>query len=157
MNDKIEELQDQLKVELENKRSSNALMEKAQLGLMKKFIEKQRENFEYADTSQFLLQNKNEDDIMLIMNQIVEWSKVAKEENKKVFNELFLAILRIQQYVETLQTLNKHSVAKYVREVEVSSNTASAAYGEKLKHEQEIQQLKKDLETAKKEIEFLSK
>lgn len=155
--DKIKKLQEELELAFKDKRLQNALIEKAQVRLMMKFIQKERDSFEYAETSQYLLQEKNESDIMFLMNQIVEWSKVAKEENKKLFTDLFLAILRIQSYAQNLETLNKHSVAKYIREVEVSKNTASSAYTEKLKHEQEINQLKKDLETAKKEIEFLSK
>lgn len=153
---KIEELQKQLLEAMKDKRSQNALIEKAQVGLMMKFLEKERKDFQYANASQYLLQDKNESDIMLIMNQITEWAKIAKKENQNTFTDLFLAILRIQNYVQNLETLNKQSVAKYVRELEVSKNTASSALSDKLKYESEIRELKKQLEDAKKEIEFIN-
>jgi len=157
MNDKIDNLRKQIQEELENKRSQNALIEKAQIACMSRFLEKERERFDYADTSQYLLQDKNETDILLLMDKIVEWSKKAKEENKKMFTELFLAILRIQSYVSNLETLNKQSVAKYIGEVQVSKNTASIAFADKLKYESEILKLKNTIESLGKEIEFLSK
>jgi hypothetical protein len=157
MSNKVEELQKQLEEALKDKRSQNALIEKAQVGLMLQFWEKERQRFDYADTAQYILQEKNELDIMLIMDKLVEWTKVAKDENKKMFTDLFLAILRIQNYVSNLETLNKHSVAKYIGEVQISKNTASNAYSEKLKYEQEIYKLNKEIESLKKENEFLSK
>jgi hypothetical protein len=151
----IEELQEKLKLAMQDKRSENALIEKAQTMLMMNFIERERKAFEFADTSQFILKDKNDIDIMLLMNQIVEWNKKAKPEQQKLLTELFLAILRIQNYTQNLETLNQHTVAKYVTQQELSKSTLSSHASEKLKLELRIKQLETELSNAKKEIEFI--
>lgn len=157
MNNKIEKLQQDLKEAMIEGRSQNALIEKAQVALMIDYIDKERKSFEYADTSQFILQDKNDIDLMLIMNQIVEWNGKSKPENKQVLTNLFLATLRIQNYVQTLETLNKHTVSKYVNEIKNNKNSASYYASNKLQSEKEIRDLKKEIDVLKKEIEFLSK
>lgn len=155
---KIELLQKQLKEAMNDKRTENALIEKAQVGLMMKYIEQERKAFEYADTSIWILKDKNDIDIMLIMDQIVEWNKKAKNSNQqKLLTELFLAILRIQSYVENLETLNQHAVAKYVTQKELSKNTLSSHAAEVLKYKMEISELERKLENAKKEIDFIER
>jgi hypothetical protein len=157
MNNKIEKLQQDLKEAMIEGRSQNALIEKAQVRLMMEYVEKERKSFEYADTSQFILQDKNEVDLILLMNQIVDWNGKAKPENKQVLTNMFLAILRVQNYVQTLETLNKHTVSKYVIEVENNKNSASYYASNKLQSEKEIRDLKKEIDVLKKEVEFLSK
>jgi len=157
-NDKIENLKKELQEAMREKRSENALIEKAQVRLMVEYIERERKRFEFADTSLYILKDKNEIDIMLIMNQIVEWSKKAKNvEQKNLLTELFLAILRVQNYVQNLETLNQHSVAKYVTQMELSNNTLSSHAREVLKYKVKIKELEKELENAKKEIEFIER
>jgi hypothetical protein len=157
MNNKIEKLQQDLKEAMIEGRSQNALIEKAQVRMMMEYVEKERKSFEYADTSQFILQDKNEVDLILLMNQIVDWNGKAKPENKQVLTNMFLAILRVQNYVQTLETLNKHTVSKYVIEVENNKNSASYYASNKLQSEKEIRDLKKEIDVLKKEVEFLSK
>lgn len=157
MSDKIKELQDELRAAMNDKRSENALIEKAQTRIMMSYIEEERKRFEFAETSQFILKDKNEIDMMLLMEKIAEWNKSAKNDSqKKLLTELFLAILRIQSYVQNLETLNQHTVAKYVVEVDSSKKRDSYHASQKLKLELEISKLKKDLENAKKEIEFIN-
>ncbi len=155
---KIETLKKELQEAMREKRSENALMEKAQTRLLMEFVERERKRFEFADTSLYILKDKNEIDIMLIIDQIVEWSKKAKNiEQKNLLTELFLAILRIQNYTQNLETLNQHAVAKYVSQMELSKNTLSSHASEVLKYKLQITELQKQLENAKKEIEFRDK
>jgi len=82
---KIETLKKELQEAMREKRSENALMEKAQTRLLMEFVERERKRFEFADTSLYILKDKNEIDIMLIMDQIVEWSKKLKTLSKKIY------------------------------------------------------------------------
>ena len=153
--ERIKSLQKELQEAMNDKRSQNALIEKAQTRLVIEFMERERKRFEFAETSQFILKDKNDTDIMLLMDKIVEWNKKAKPEQQKLLTELFLAILRIQDYTQNLETLNQHTVAKYVTQQELSRSTLSSHASEKLKLELRIKQLETELSNAKKEIEFI--
>jgi hypothetical protein len=143
--------------ELKNKRLEQKDKEMSQLVLLRKFLEKERERFDYADTSQWILDDKCDTDLIFIQEKVSEWCSSAKTDaQKKVLNEMFLGVLRINAYIEQMRTLNKHTVAKYIS----TEKLLHAAHSEKkileLDKNNEILKLKKDLENAKKEIEFIN-
>ena len=143
---------------LKDERQEYKKKEMQQLSLLSKFLQQERERFDYADTAQWIADEKFDTDLILIQDKVFEWLKTAKNDNqKKVLNEMVLACFRINSYTDQMRTLNKATVAKYVtvekRLTALHSEMRLALYDK----EQEIEKLKKDYETAKKEIEFLSK
>jgi hypothetical protein len=143
---------------LKDERQEYKKKEMQQLSLLSKFLQQERERFDYADTAQWIADEKFDTDLILIQDKVFEWLKTAKNDNqKKVLNEIILACFRINSYTDQMRTLNKATVAKYVtvekRLTALHSEMRLALYDK----EQEIEKLKKDYETAKKEIEFLSK
>lgn len=136
-------------------RQNNLDKEKQQISLWIKLMEQQRKSFEYADASQYILDEKCDIDLVFIQDKIVEWSKSAKNENqKKVLNEMFLCLLRTSSYIDVMRTLCKQSVSKYV----TAEKRITALHSEirMLEYDKngQIDELKKQLENAKKEIEF---
>ncbi len=143
--------------ELKDKRLEQKNKEMSQVSLMSKYFKQQRERFDYADTAQWILDDKCDTDLIFIQEKVSEWISSAKTDaQKKVLNEMFLGILRINSYIDQMRTLNKHTVAKYVS----TEKLLQAAHSEKkileLDKNNEILKLKKDLENAKKEIEFIN-
>ena len=136
-------------------RQNNLEKESQQLNLWTKLLEQQRKSFEYADAGQYILDEKCDTDLIYIQDRIVEWSKIAKNENqKKVLNEMFLCLLRCSSYIDVLRTLSKQSVAKYVTaEKRITALHSEIRLMEYDKNGQ-IAELQKQLENAKKEIEF---
>lgn len=143
--------------ELNERRKKEGEAERQSIGLVTKFLEKQRERFDYADTAHFILQNKNEMDLIFVSEKLGEWHTKAKEGNKKVFLEMIMTLFRIQSYCTTMETISKGSVAEYVREVKRVSYLEGEINLMKLQHRKEIQSIKQELENAKKEIEFITK
>jgi hypothetical protein len=136
-------------------RQNNLEKESHQLNLWTKLLDQQRKSFEYADAGQYILDEKCDTDLIYIQDRIVEWSKSAKNDNqKKVLNEMFLCLLRCSSYIDVIRTLSKQSVAKYVTaEKRITALHSEIRLMEYDKNGQ-IAELKKQLENAKKEIEF---
>ncbi len=144
--------------QLKDQRVESKKKEMQQISLWTKFLEQQRERFDYAETLQWILDDKFDTDLILLQDKIFEWLKTAKNENqKKVLNELVAICFRTNNYVEQMRTLNKATVAKYVttekRLAALHSEMKLALYDKDL----EIEKLRQEIETAKKEIEFISK
>jgi hypothetical protein len=136
-------------------RQNNLEKESHQLNLWTKLLDQQRKSFEYADAGQYILDEKCDTDLVYIQDRIVEWSKIAKNDNqKKVLNEMFLCLLRCSSYIDVIRTLSKQSVAKYVTaEKRITALHSEIRLMEYDKNGQ-ISELQKQLENAKKEIEF---
>jgi len=79
--------------QLNKKRAENSEIERNQIKLVSKFLEQQRKRFDYADTAQWLLQNKNETDLIHISEKLNEWSGKAKPENQKQFDDLIITLI----------------------------------------------------------------
>lgn len=157
MNQKIDDLKSELQDEYSKLRAENSFVERARANLMQRLWNEERERFAFAENSQALLKDKNALDTMLILDALEGWHSKAPKEKKKVYLELFLAILRIQNYTDNLETLNQHAVAKYVTEVNLSKRSLSAAHAEKLKLQLQVNAQLKEIDALKKEIEFLNK
>lgn len=139
--------------DLEKKRRENNQVEQSQIKLVSKFLEQQRKRFDYADTAHWILENKNETDLIFISEKVNEWHSMAKESNKAQFLEIILALFRIQSYCTTIQTIAKGSVAEYSNEVKRSQKLENEVYHLKLeisnlkaKYEAEIKSLNAQLE-----------
>ena len=144
--------------DLKDARAKEKEQEKKQVSLMAKYFEQQRERFDYADTAQWLLDDKCDTDLIYIQEKVSEWSKSAKTDaQKKVLNEMFLGVLRVSSYIDTMRTLAKHSVSKYVTAEKEVQRLNSEKRLMKLDKDKEISRLKKELENAKKEIEFIER
>jgi hypothetical protein len=138
---------------LEEKKRANNQIEQNQIKLVSKFLEQQRKRFDYADTAHWILENKNETDLIFISEKVNEWHSMAKESNKAQFLEIILALFRIQSYCTTIQTIAKGSVAEYSNEVKRTQNLENEVYHLKLeitnlksKYEAEIKSLNAQLE-----------
>lgn len=144
--------------DLIKKRAEQGVMERLELKVWSQFREKQRERFEYAETQHHIREDKNRDDTGFILEALLKWHGLSKDdEKKKHLYELSLAILRVINYCENIETTCKHSVTMYISELAISKNTASSAYTQKLKYESTITTMQKTIDALKKEIEFISK
>jgi hypothetical protein len=143
---------------LKDARAKEKEQEKKQVSLMAKYFEQQRERFDYADTAQWLLDDKCDTDLIYIQEKVSEWSKSAKNDaQKKVLNEMFMGVFRINSYIDQMRTLNKQSVAKYVTAEKEIQRLHSDKKLLEIEKNQEILKLKTELENAKKEIEFIER
>lgn len=133
--------------------------EKSQAKWHLEYIKQQQKYFDYADKSQYLLEQKKEDDLLLLQNSFVEWiTKLKKDDDrKKNLTQLLQSIWRIQNYCGTLETVCKSSVGRVVE----LDKTINKLDSEKRLLELEIIQIKSKHELEKnslgKEIEFLTK
>lgn len=143
-------------MDLNQERKSNQDLELARSKLMSKFLKNQRKSFEYADISMWLLQDKNETDIIFLGEKLDDWKSKAKPESEqlKVLSEMMMTLFRIQSYCFNMETINKASVAELVLERERRKDSESESHRLKLLHLKEISSLKIELENAKKQIEF---
>jgi hypothetical protein len=143
--------------ELKDKRLEQKNKEMSQVSLMSKYFEQQRERFDYADTSQWILDDKCDVDLIFIQEKVSEWLSSAKTEaQKKVLNEMYLGVFRINSYIDQMRTLNKHTIAKYVSTEKLLHTSHSEKKIIEFEKDKEILRLKTELQNAKKEIEFIS-
>lgn len=133
--------------------------EKSQAKWHTEYLKQQRKYFEYADTTQYLLEQKKEDDLLLLQDSFVEWITNLKKDDirKKNLTLLLQSIWRIQSYCGTLETVCKSSV---VRVVELNK-TIERIESEKRILELEIKQITAKHEIKKNsleaEVKFLTK
>ena len=122
-------------------------------------LKKQRKYFEYADTSQFLLEQKKDEDLLILQSTIVEWiNKLKKEDARK--NELTLllqSVWRIESYCRNLETICKTSVSKYNNFEKQISELQSKNKILELELIQKESKHKLEINSLGKEIEFLTK
>lgn len=142
--------------DLKDARQKQKEEEMKQVHLMSKYLEQQRVRFDYADTAQWLLDDKCDTDLIYIQEKVLEWSKSAKTDvQKKVLNEMFLCVVRVGSYIDTMRTLAKHSVSKYISTEKTHQHLQSEKRIMELEKNQEILKIKKELENAKAETKFL--
>lgn len=140
--------------ELNEKRKAQNEIEKSNVSIFIKALESEKKRFEYAEASQWLLDDKCDTDLIYIQEKLSEWSAKAKETQKPVLNEMYFGIMRVYSYIESLRTLCKTAVSKYVGLEKENARLQSEINLQKMNHLKEIQRLTKELENVKKEIEF---
>lgn len=140
--------------ELNEKRKAQNEIEKSNVSIFIKALESEKKRFEYAEASQWLLDDKCDTDLIYIQEKLSDWSAKAKETQKPVLNEMYFGIMRVYSYIESMRTLCKTAVSKYVGLEKENARLQSELTLQKMNHLQEIQRLTKELENVKKEIEF---
>lgn len=140
--------------ELNEKRKAQNEIEKSNVSIFIKALESEKKRFEYAEASQWLLDDKCDTDLIYIQEKLSEWSAKAKETQKPILNEMYFGIMRVYSYIESLRTLCKTAVSKYVSLEKENARLQSELTLQKMNYLQEIQRLTKELENVKKEIEF---
>lgn len=141
--------------ELNDKRKSQKETEKANVSIFIKALESEKKRFDYAETAQWLLDDKCDTDLIYVQEKLSEWSAKATEKQKPILSEMYLGIMRIYSYIENLRTLTKTAVSKYVGLEKENSRLHSELNLQRMNHSQEMIKLSKQLEDAKKEIEFI--
>ena len=144
---------------INKQREEERKLEQYQSKIIIEYAKKARERFEYADTAQWLAQDKNLEDLTIVSNSISEWVLNPKldAKRKKELTDLLMSIWRVMAYCQNVETICKTAVSKY--------STTESQLG---KYESEIRILKmeleqlattknKEIDVLKKEIEFLSK
>jgi hypothetical protein len=140
-------------------RLAEGLREKSQVKLQVQFVKQQRKNFEYADTSQNLLEQQKEDDLLLIQDAFVGWINNNKidDKRKQELTLLLQGIWRIQSYCGGLETVCKAGVARVVQQEKELSVLKSELSLAKLHAMQDKLKLESEIKMLKQEIEFTSK
>jgi len=142
---------------LNEKRKAQKDKDVSNSNLFVKILEAERTRFEYAETTQWLLDDKCDTDLIFVQEKLTEWSEKANPTQKAVLNDLHLSVLRVYTYIESLRILSKTAVSKYVGLEKQVSTLQNKMRLMKLEHQKEILELSKEIENGKKEIEFLSR
>jgi hypothetical protein len=123
------------------------------------YLKNQRKYFEYADTSQFLLEQQKDNDLLLLQEAFTNWIQKIKKGDLRA-NELTLllqSIWRLQSYCGNLETICRASVSSIVE----SNKRIERLESEKRILELQILQINSKHEIEKKkleqEIEFITK
>ena len=122
-------------------------------------LKQERKYFEYADASQYLLEQQKDDDLLILQNAFIEWLGKIKVEDprRKEMDLLLRSIWRIQSYCGTLETICRAAVVKFVQ----FEKNIERLKSENRLLELEIKQMKAKHELEKnsleKEIEFITK
>jgi len=135
-NDKMKDLNEQ--------RKEHGLMERAQMGF---FIRHQKEKsiqFDRMQATERLLDFQYQTDYTMLFELFLKWLKGAKnDDQKKTINTSIQALMRMQSYCDTLQTISKRTMLDLNDERRMTTRMAHDAAD-----------LKKQIETLKKEIEY---
>jgi len=137
-------------------------MNKEEITLAKYHIEQlkqQRKHFEYADTSQYLLEQQKEDDLIILQDAFVGWIGKIKQDDPrgKEFNLLLRSIWRIQSYCGNLETICRAAVVKVVQHEKRIKQLESENRLLKLESDLVISNQKTQIKKLEEEIEFTSK
>lgn len=134
-------------------------IERYQIKLILEQAKKIRERFDYADTAQWIAQDKNLDDLTIVSNAISEWilnSKIT-DSKKKELTGFLMSIWRVMAYCQNLETICKTAVSRYSESESKFDKYQSEIRILKMDKEQLEQSKNKEIDALKKEIEFISK
>jgi len=123
------------------------------------YIKQCRQRFDYADSAQWIAQDKNLEDLTIVSNAISEWilnPKLSKEK-KQELTELLQSTWRVMAYCQNLETVAKSAVQKYVITENRNDELVSELTQLKLKYRNLEVSTNNTIESLGKEIEFLSK
>lgn len=123
------------------------------------YIKQCRQRFDYADSAQWLAQDKNLEDLTVVSNAISEWvlnPKLGKEK-KQELTELLQSTWRVMAYCQNLETVAKSAVQKYVITENRNDELLAELTQLKLKYRNLEVSTNNTIESLGKEIEFLSK
>lgn len=133
--------------DLNQKKEEYRGLEQQRLKWFKKRQKRIQQDFEVIKASDSLLELQYNSDVGIISEQLTKWLENAKNDNqKKIITELFMCVMRMSNYTETIRILSKRAVA------ELNESKRNLNHSENQRIE-----LKKENEILKKEIEFISK
>jgi len=137
--------------DLQAQREEQKILEKKQVDLMLKIINEQRSRFEFAEVSHHLAFEKNVEDLTVLNDALTEWILKLKPEDKrkKELTNLLQSVWRVMTYCQSLETITKTAVSKYVGLEKRNTQLAS----ERRTLELQIEQLRKEKDA---EIESLT-
>lgn len=141
----------------DNKKREFSDLERQQTKLHVQYLEQRRKRFDYADTAQWILEDKNQSDLIYLGEKLSEWSGKAKEGNKKQFEDLIVTLFGVQSYCTNLENLCKQSVSLYATERKTNERLQSELRLLKLESDSKIMKLEKLVQDGKKELEFINK
>lgn len=132
---------------LNKQRETKKQLEIQQIILHKKYEERIKRDFDTVKASETLLELQYNADTQIILESLNKWLKHAKNENQKnTINEMFMCIMRMSSYTETIRTLSKRAVSELMQERRNLSNSESKRI-----------ELQRENEILKKEIDFINK
>jgi hypothetical protein len=144
-------------MDLQKEREKQNLVENKQNDLLVKFLKQNRDRFDYADTSQWIAQEQNETDLLLVCDSITNWCEKAKNETQK--KELYLllqSLWRTSSYCVNLETTCKSSVSKYITTEKRNDELVKEKRIIEIELIQTKEKLNAEIEKLKKEIEFIN-
>lgn len=140
---------------LEKQREEKRVLEQSQARLHFEFAKRERERFDFADTSQWLAFDKKEEDFAILLDKFIGWIEVMKDgDNRKTeLTEMVKSIFRLQGYCSNLETITQTAVSKYSSfEKQIKESKSEKRLLEleliqmKAKHDSEIKSLKSEIE-----------
>ena len=135
------------------------LREKNEAKVLIKWIKQHRKYFDYSDTYQSLLEEKKDDDLLLLQDAFMGWINNSKIDatKKKELTLLLQSLWRVQNYCSSLEVVCKSSTAKVI-EIEKKFNDYKSQYKiTELNNEKEIMRLETEVRILKQQMEFISK
>ena len=123
------------------------------------YIKQCRQRFDYADSAQWIAQDKNLEDLTIVSNAISEWVLNPKlsDGKRQELTELLQSIWRVMAYCQNLETVAKSAVQKYVITENRNDELLAELTQLKLKYRNLEVSTNNTIESLGKEIEFLSK
>lgn len=132
---------------LNKQRETKKQLEIQQIMLHKKYEEQIKKDFDTVKASETLLELQYNADTQIILESLNKWLKHAKNENQKnTINEMFMCIMRMSNYTETIRMLSKRAVSELMQERRNLSNSETKRI-----------ELQRENEFLKKEIDFINK
>lgn len=142
--------EDRLEEGLRDRKEANVIIE---------WIKQHRKYFDYSDTNQSLLEEKKDDDLLLLQDAFMGWIGNAKigAEKKRELTLLLQSLWRVQNYCGSMEIVCKAGTAKVIEIEKRFNDFKSQLKTEELNHDQERIRLESEIKVLKKQIEFLSK
>jgi len=130
--------------ELNEQKEEHKKLERAQLGFFIRHEKEKQKRFDQMASTESMLDFQYQTDYLMIFELFLNWSKSAKtDKQKKTIDTSLKALMRMQSYCHTLQTVSKRATIDLNDERRMTTRMAK----EKIK-------MKKTIETLTKEIEY---
>ena len=146
-------------MDLHEKRKSEQSEELNQGYLHQKYLSERKKRFDNADVHLFIQKQQNDTDMLFISDKLMEFKGKLKEgsPNDNVFQDMILALLRVNSYCSVIESTSRASVAEYIQERknnEALNSTIRKKDIELLQRIKENEALSKEIENLKKQIDF---
>jgi len=144
---------------LNKEREADSFIEKKQVKLLMSFIKKERDRFNFADTSQWLAFEKKEQDLLVLADALTAWTiKIDKGDPRhKELMDLLKSVWSIGSYCSNLETICQSSVSKYIGLENEAKRLSSEKREASLRFQLKEKEYLHKIETLEKEIEFTSR